>query len=238
MLTRRHDTAGRAPLPRCCLVWLGVTAAAIVLVRALVPGLHDAPALATAPGRAGVPFDAALAAGCAAVLVGCLAWAWLATTAVLLEAATGLRAPRGVCPAAWRRLVLATCGVALVAAAPATAAPSAGIPRADGGGGVAAAHGRPSEDRSVLAGLPVPDRATGGVRSPGPADPSPAGEVRVRAGDTLWDLAARSLPADADPAAIAGACTRLWRANRAVVGDDPDLIRPGTILRLPPRKDA
>jgi nucleoid-associated protein YgaU len=60
----------------------------------------------------------------------------------------------------------------------------------------------------------------------------------VRAGDTLWDLAARSLPADADPAAIAGACTRLWRANRAVVGDDPDLIRPGTILRLPPRKDA
>ncbi len=62
--------------------------------------------------------------------------------------------------------------------------------------------------------------------------------VVVQAGDTLWSLAERSLrdsggaaPSDA---AVATAWPSWWSANREVIGDDPDLIRPGTRLVAPP----
>jgi LysM domain len=65
-----------------------------------------------------------------------------------------------------------------------------------------------------------------------PSDPSTHGYV-VRRGDTLWDIAARHL----GPAATAVDISREWPAwydtNRAVIGPDPDLIRPGVLL-LPP----
>jgi nucleoid-associated protein YgaU len=59
----------------------------------------------------------------------------------------------------------------------------------------------------------------------------------VAPGDTLWDLAARDLPADASPAAVDRHWRVLWQVNRARLGPDPDVIQPGTILRLPPRED-
>jgi nucleoid-associated protein YgaU len=55
----------------------------------------------------------------------------------------------------------------------------------------------------------------------------------VRPGDTLWRLAAGLLPEDADTGAVASLCARLYELNRAVIGDDPDLIRPGQRLRVP-----
>lgn len=57
--------------------------------------------------------------------------------------------------------------------------------------------------------------------------------VVVRAGDTLWDVAARHLGPDADPSEIAAAWPRWHEANRAAIGPDPDLILPGTEL-VPP----
>jgi hypothetical protein len=58
--------------------------------------------------------------------------------------------------------------------------------------------------------------------------------VVVVRGDTLWGIAARHLGADATAAEIGAAWRRWYAANRAGVGPDPDLIRPG--LRLtPPR---
>ncbi len=57
--------------------------------------------------------------------------------------------------------------------------------------------------------------------------------IVVHRGDSLWSIAARHLPGDADPAQV----ERLWHqwylTNRAVIGDDPNLILPGQIL-LPP----
>ena len=61
----------------------------------------------------------------------------------------------------------------------------------------------------------------------------PAGEVVVTRGDTLWAIAARHLGGGASEADIAAEWPRWHTANRAVIGDDPDLILPGMILRPP-----
>jgi resuscitation-promoting factor RpfA len=55
----------------------------------------------------------------------------------------------------------------------------------------------------------------------------------VRSGDALWDIAARHLGPDATPADIAREWPRWYAANRAVIGTNPSLIRPGTVLHVP-----
>jgi nucleoid-associated protein YgaU len=82
----------------------------------------------------------------------------------------------------------------------------------------------------------VPDR---------PADGAPTrytevragGAVRVvvRDGDSLWALAARELGPGASDEAIAARWPEWYAANRQVIGDDPDLILPGQVLRVPPK---
>jgi hypothetical protein len=56
----------------------------------------------------------------------------------------------------------------------------------------------------------------------------------VRRGDALWDIAARHLGPSATAVDIAREWPRWYQANRAVIGDDPSLIRPGELL-VPPR---
>ena len=72
-----------------------------------------------------------------------------------------------------------------------------------------------------LTGLPLPDR-------PGGDD-----AVVVRAGDTLWALAERALPAGADDGAVTARWHLIYDLNRDRIGADPDLIQPGQRLRLP-----
>ena len=60
----------------------------------------------------------------------------------------------------------------------------------------------------------------------------------VRPGDTLWDIARRHLPRSASAAEIAAAWPRWYAANRAAIGPDPALLRPGTHLRSPDRRSA
>ncbi len=55
----------------------------------------------------------------------------------------------------------------------------------------------------------------------------------VRRGDALWDIAARHLGSDATAADIARAWPRWYATNRAVIGADPSVIRPGEILHQP-----
>ena len=55
----------------------------------------------------------------------------------------------------------------------------------------------------------------------------------MQRGDTLWSIAARHLGPDASDAEIARAWPAWFEANRGVVGDDPDLLRPGQVLRAP-----
>ena len=52
-------------------------------------------------------------------------------------------------------------------------------------------------------------------------------------GDSLWSLARTRLPQGATDAEVDAAWRRIYAANRAAIGPDPDLIRPGLRLRTP-----
>ena len=149
-------------------------------------------------------------AACATGLALALVWLWLVTTVTVLGLLRGRTAQGG----ATRRLVLLACGVAVVAG---TGAPAL----ASGGDG-----------SELLAGLSLPERAVAPHHQraePRPAAPAPAGTYVVRPGDSLSSIAL----AHPGAGSLDDRWRALWRANRDVVGDDPDLIHPGQALRLP-----
>jgi LysM repeat protein len=212
---------------RCLLVWVSGSTALGAVASALVPGAR---ALAD-PALTSQPVDVLLARACACVLLACAGWAWLALTATVAEAWPG---DRRVFVASWRlpsgvhRIVLAACGVALASGLGASAhAAAPGHPRP--------AHHGPG----VLRGLPLPERAVAPARPAARPRPLPDRVVTVRPGDTLWAIAARDLPAGAPDHDIDSRWRAVYAANRLTIGLDPDLIRPGQRLRLPPlpRKD-
>jgi hypothetical protein len=59
----------------------------------------------------------------------------------------------------------------------------------------------------------------------------------VRPGDTLWGIAEDHLPSGVSDAAVARTWPAWWAANRDVIGDNPDLILPGTRLEPPAQPD-
>lgn len=75
---------------------------------------------------------------------------------------------------------------------------------------------------------PVPD-----VVARGASAPAVTRTVVVRPGDSLWAIARRSLGGTATVRETAETWPLWWRANRQLIGDDPDLIRPGTPLTSP-----
>ncbi len=87
---------------------------------------------------------------------------------------------------------------------------------------------------------PLPAHDATGARLLAPA-PRPAAAaldtVTVRRGDSLWSIAQRHLGAIATDAEVARAWPEWYAANRAVIGDDPDLIHPGMQLVPPPEGD-
>lgn len=94
------------------------------------------------------------------------------------------------------------------------------------------ASGRTTRPRPA----PAPERSMLVNRGPR-AGADRASLVVVEPGDTLWAIAAGRLASGstaAPPAAdVAAAVTRWHQANRQVLGANPDLIRPGMVLREP-----
>ena len=80
--------------------------------------------------------------------------------------------------------------------------------------------------------------APAGAGSTHPRADLPPDVTVVVPGDTLWDIARRHLPAGATDAQVARAWPRWYAVNRAVIGPDPALIRPGMRLRLPDRRST
>jgi nucleoid-associated protein YgaU len=196
-----------ASRPRCLVVATGLTAALWGAAAVGIRSLVD-PAGARTLDPAG-----ALERCCIAALVLVAVWAWLQGLAGVTDAWRGMpTADRsGV-----RGLALAACGVALATAlAPAAVA-------AEGSAG----DGPPADP---LSGLPLPDRAEG--RAAPRAAP-----VVVRTGDTLWALAQRRLPHSATDRQVTEGWHSIYRRNRGVIGPDPDLIRPGQVLKLTKEK--
>jgi hypothetical protein len=67
------------------------------------------------------------------------------------------------------------------------------------------------------------------------ADDAAASGYTVGVGDTLWDIAAALLsPAGRSAGNIDRYWRQIYRANRSVIGADPDLIHPGARLHVPP----
>lgn len=204
---------GIARTTRPLAVWLGVSGAAVAAATAVPAAWHDA------AGSVGVDRAPGLVvAGCATALAVALGWLWLITTATVRDVL------RGVAPdarGATRRLVLLACGLAVAAGA---ALPA----HADGTGA------------ELLAGLPLPERAVapagdrpaaeGPTTRPASARAVPAGGRHVvRPGDSLWSIAVEHPGAGSTDSRWRA----IWAANRTEVGDDPDLIHPGQVLRLP-----
>jgi hypothetical protein len=190
-------------------VWSGASTAAVLALASVRPAWAAAGSASGATAVSDV-----VVAVCATGLALALVWLWLVTTVTVL----GMLSGRTVQGGATRRLVLLACGVAVAAGA--NAAPALAV----GGDG-----------SELLAGLSLPERAVAPHRQhaqhaePRPAAPSPAGTYVVRPGDSLSSIAL----AHPGAGSLDDRWRALWRANRDVVGDDPDLIHPGQALRLP-----
>jgi hypothetical protein len=229
-------------------VLLLVPGATAALATLALPDLLDARRALASGAWAHQPFDRVLVWGAEVAALACLGWLSVVTVAV---AAPALRARPGEpparargCPVWLHRALLAACGVGLTAALGTPA--HADLPQRSATGGTAG-------DPHVVAGLPYPDRAHGGAvvdTAPAPRSvpragfttasaPHPAGAAgpgrlhAVRPGDTLWDIAAADLGPGAPDAAVADHWRRIHRHNAEVLGPDPDLIHPGTVLRMP-----
>jgi nucleoid-associated protein YgaU len=175
-------------------------------------------------------FEQALTALCAAALVTCYA-AWvlgvlLTVLDVLLSGAPREAVRRVPCPRLARVLAVSVLGASLAVSSPVSADPPHDS-RRTAPAGIGSGH--------PLAGLPLPDRVATGQVSTVRAGPASAAvrHHEVARGDTLWAVASQALPPDAPDQAVDRAWRRIAAANRGVV-DDPDLIFPGTVLRVPP----
>ena len=230
-----HPARGTVVLVCVAVAALGSGSALFVVLRETLRALRS-------PGRVSV--DELVVATSATCALGILLWVTLglalsvlATLPGPLSVADGL--VDAVAPAAVRRWAGLLLGVSVL---------SAGVPSA------AMAH-----DAVVSGSAAVSASAASGSAGPGSAGPGPGwtptpvralpsvtlsavrpsdadretASVTVRRGDTLWDLAAAHLSADATDAEIADEWQRWFQTNRRVIGPDPDLRLPGQVLRVP-----
>jgi hypothetical protein len=196
------------------LLWSPVPAAclALLLVLAAVRWLLEATEPLRHPAEA--EYDALLIALAAWVLLGCAAWAMLIGIAAVVETTSAGRLPAMAwvgCPRSLRRLLLTGLGVALVGAGPLQTSATA----------------------SAETPLPVPARPVGTLQAHDESEARP--RVVVRPGDSLWRIAEQRLHSSASADEVAALVHRLHNQNRRVIGPDPDLIRPGQRLAVPPR---
>lgn len=184
--------------------------------------------------------DALVQAG--AGLLAWAVWSW-GTLGLVLTAVTALPGLAGriahlllraVLPAGARRAAALALGMGLGVVGPLLAAPS----------GPSAPELVTVSSGSPALPAPAPDWPTADEPTPGAPDwPASPGAGRttgshvVVRGDCLWRIAEAHLTvqdgAPPSAAAIAAATHAWWHANAAVIGPDPDLIRPGQLLHPP-----
>ena len=238
-----------------------MTAGAAVTLALGAHGLVPSPATSPTPSiddlvAAGVLGVGAVAAALLAVgsltLLVAHALRSLGRTARILELLA-----HGLTPVVLRRVVAAGLGAGIGLAGPLGVAgadepdlgwtPTAIVSVDDAAGGMdVEADPTPGHDPSVVTagssssaaprtGMPTARRAEP-VASAGRATSTPrpgtADAVTVRPGDSLWSIAAEHLGTHAAEQ-VAQEWPRWYEANRATIGEEPDLIRPGQVLHAP-----
>ncbi|HEY2272368.1 MAG TPA: hypothetical protein VGH30_06320 [Jatrophihabitantaceae bacterium] len=117
--------------------------------------------------------------------------------------------------------------------------PTAGAPRwPTGDSGAPHAPRWPTaapRSASVTSAAPAPAHDIARHPNRAPATPAPEGssQVVVHRGDSLWQIAAEHLSGRPNARRVAAAWPRWYAANRRGIGDDPNLIHPGAVLRPP-----
>lgn len=190
-----------------CLVLAGLT----VQLGGALPARWDAWRATTASDPAAL--DRALVLGAVAALTVVTGCATLLAGVALLQAFGSARAAGALdrcCPRTLRATVLVACGIVVAAGPPAYA-------------GDSGATGGDHHPQRPLAGLPSLDRPHGAPEV-----------IRVHRGDSLWRIEARRHPT-ASTGELTDRVDALYRANRGVIGADPDLILPGQRLRADDR---
>ena len=199
-------------VPRCLGVWGGVTAAGALVCRGVAADLRVA-------GDADLETWLVAVAAAALVLAAC--WASAVAGVVCLQVARRAPVPRAGVPAPVRRLLLRACGVAVAGGL------AGGLALTPAG----ATPGSLERERPTPAATPSAPAAPSA--SSAPADRV----VVVRPGDSLWRIAEAELLRRTGRAASVADVAALWprihAANRALVGPDPDLVRPGVPLTMP-----
>ena len=249
---KRHPSGSRGLLGAALV---GAALAGSALVAVLRRVVLDA--LATA--RAGAPLgpDEALAAVVSAVALLLLGWLALAVALEVLALAPGTvgalagRVARALSPLVVRRAVTLALGLGLGSGAAGAAHAHPPTPPVSATVSVtpsAAEPAGPSVDPGWTFHGPTPPGPSGPGWTPEPPtvrpqpDLAPLGarraggtpdELVVHRGDTLWDIAARHLGPGASDVEVAQAWPQWFAANRHVIGDDPDLLLPGQVLRVP-----
>ena len=161
----------------------------------------------------------------AAALVLAACWASAVAGVVCLQVARRAPVPRAGVPAPVRRLLLRACGVAVAGGL------AGGLALTPAG----ATPGSLERERPTPAATPSAPAAPSAFSAPASA---PADRVVVvRPGDSLWRIAEAELLRRTGRAASVADVAALWprihAANRALVGPDPDLVRPGVPLTMP-----
>lgn len=192
---------------------------------------------ATSPGADAAAMLAGLAVVAGAIVTLRLVVTMLAVTVAALPGACGQAGQRVA--AAWspvllRGLVRAALGLA-VAGGPVVGGTAAFadppiFPTLDR---VVATTVAPTPPTAKSPSVSTPDPTTTTRTTPTPTPAAHAHVVVVRAGDTLWDIAARHLPPGHTDAEVARSWPRWYAANRSVIGPDAGQIRPGQQLLAP-----
>lgn len=119
----------------------------------------------------------------------------------------------------------------ICAAALATSACFGGGPPAAQPTATTAATSASPVPASPIPGLPSPAplASPGALPSPSPRPSGPEQSYTVESGDTLATIAQKFY-------GDSGLWRRIYEANRSAVGDNPDAIKVGTQLRIPPKE--
>ncbi|NVM97502.1 LysM peptidoglycan-binding domain-containing protein [Arthrobacter sp. SDTb3-6] len=138
----------------------------------------------------------------------------------------------------WQPGPVAAAPLHVAPAGPATRVAAAGKPPANRAPAVAAGKGPPVNPAwTPQAPVMDPGPLARAETRPSQRRESPVagagGKVVVRGGDTLWSIVAGALGPYATDLEVAQAWPDWYRANRSVIGNDPNVILPGQVLHAP-----